>query len=205
MMTVAITGRSGVGKSTVTAQFIRAGIPVVDADQVARDVLAKGSDCLPKLQEIFGNDICKDGTLDRRLLADRAFATAEGTKALTEITHPEIIRRICIAKQAAQNAGVALFAIDGAVILGTPCEAECDCVVVVTAPYAQSVARIAKRDGIAPEMAMRRLDAQMSEADFRTRADYIIENNSDVASLICATQDTIQHLWRAADVTKVPE
>ncbi len=204
MMTVAITGRSGVGKSTVTEQFVQAGICVVDADQVARDVLAVGSACLPKLQAIFGEDICKGEILNRKLLADRAFASPEGTKALTDITHPEIIRRICAQKQQAQLAGARLFAIDGAVILGTPCEAECDRFVVVCAPYAQSVARIAARDGISAEMAQRRLNAQMPEEILRSRADYVIENDGEIADLLQRTKDTIANLWRDADATKAP-
>ncbi len=204
MITVAITGRSGVGKSTVTAQFTEVGIPVVDADQVARDVLAVGSDCLPKLQVVFGEDVCKDGLLDRRLLADRAFSTPEGTEALTKITHPEIIRRICAAKEEAHKNGAKIFAIDGAVILGTPCEAECDRFVVVTAPYDVSVARIIARDGIAPEMAKRRLNAQISEETLRAHADYIIENDGDTAALTQQIKNTITNLWRDADATKAP-
>ncbi len=204
MITVAITGRSGVGKSTVTARFISAGIPVVDADAVAREVLATGSACLPKLQAVFGEDICKDGMLDRRLLADRAFATPEGTQALNSITHPEIIARISAAKQAAAQAGAGLFAVDGAVILGTPCAQLCDCFVVVTAPFAVSVARIAARDGIDPAMAQRRLNAQMLEETLRAHADFIIENDSDVATLCQRTEDTIAHLRRKADATKAP-
>lgn len=204
MITVAITGRSGVGKSTVTAQFTKVGISVVDADRVARDVLAVGSDCLPKLQVAFGEDICKDGILDRKLLADRAFSTPEGTKILTKITHPEIIRRICTAKEKARMNGAKIFAIDGAVVLGTPCEAECDRFVVVTAPYNVSVARIVARDGIAPEMAQRRLNAQISEETLRAHADYVIENDGDTAALMRQIENTITNLWRDADATKAP-
>ncbi len=204
MMTVAITGRSGTGKSTVTARFREAGIPVVDADQISRDILKKGSTCLPKLQAVFGWDVCKDGLLDRRLLADRAFATPEGTKALTEITHPEIIARICAAKSAAQTAGATLFAIDGAVIIGTPCEKECDRILVVCAPFAMSVARITKRDGITTEMAERRLNAQISEQVLRTRADYMIENDGEEIALLQKIEETIENLRRDADAKKAP-
>ncbi|MFI3169068.1 MAG: dephospho-CoA kinase [Faecalibacterium sp.] len=204
MITIAITGRSGVGKSTVTTQFTKAGIPVVDADQVARDVLAAGSDCLPKLQVVFGENICKDGVLDRRLLADRAFSTPEGTELLTKITHPEIIRRICAAKEAAHKCGAKIFAIDGAVILGTPCEAECDRFVVVTAPFDVSVARIVARDGITQKMAQRRLNAQIPEELLCARADYIIENDGDTAALVQQIENTIINLWRDADATKAP-
>ena len=79
MITLGITGRSGCGKSTVTAVFAAHGVPLADADQLSREILLPGSPLLPQLAARFGGDILKpDGTLDRRLLADRAFATPEG-------------------------------------------------------------------------------------------------------------------------------
>ena len=120
MIALGITGRSGCGKSTVTAVFSAHGVPLADADQISREILRPGSPLLPRLAQRFGADILKaDGTLDRRLLADRAFATPEGKAALDSLTHPEIVRRIRAAKQAAQDAGAPLFVLDGAVIVGT--------------------------------------------------------------------------------------
>lgn len=95
MRTIGITGRSGCGKSQVTA-FLRAqGCFVADADLVARQILMDGSPCIPQLTERFGADILdEEGHLRRRLLADRAFKTAEGTKALSNITHPAIVAEL---------------------------------------------------------------------------------------------------------------
>ena len=184
MMTLGITGRSGCGKSTVTAVFAARGIPLADADQLSREILLPGSPLLPQLAERFGADIIKeDGTLDRRLLADRAFATPEGKAALDALTHPEIVRRIRAAKQAAQQAGAKLFVLDGAVIIGTAAEAECDKLCVVTAPFEVSVERIAARDGISPEMAARRLNAQTPEAVLT--AEDLLEHAVDEPLLLC--------------------
>ena len=164
MICLGITGRSGCGKSTVTSVFSAHGVPLADADQISREILLPGSPLLPKLAQRFGADILKqDGTLDRRLLADRAFATPEGKAALDSLTHPEIVRRIRAAKQAALDAGASLFVLDGAVIVGTAAQAECDRLCVVTAPFETSVARIVARDGISAEMAARRLNAQTPE------------------------------------------
>lgn len=166
MITLGITGRSGCGKSTVTAVFAAHGVPLADADQLSREILLPGSPLLPQLAARFGGDILKpDGTLDRRLLADRAFATPEGKAALDSLTHPAIVARIRAAKQAAQTAGAPLFVLDGAVIVGTAAQAECDRLCVVTAPFETSVARIVARDGISPEMAARRPERPDSGTD----------------------------------------
>ena len=170
MIALGITGRSGCGKSTVTAVFSAHGVPLADADQISREILLPGSPLLPRLAQRFGADILKaDGTLDRRLLADRAFATPEGKAALDSLTHPEIVRRIRAAKQAAQDAGAPLFVLDGAVIVGTAAQAECDCLCVA-------------------EMAARRLNAQTPESTLTAQADYVLRNDSSLAHLQAAAE-----------------
>lgn len=84
MQIIGITGRSGCGKSTLTDSIRAAGFRCVDADQVAREVLLPGSPCIVQLQQEFGADIVDEaGQVRRRLLADRAFATPQGTARLT--------------------------------------------------------------------------------------------------------------------------
>lgn len=179
MKVVGITGRSGCGKSSATDFLREKGYPCIDADLVAREVLLPGSPCIAQLQQVFGADIAdENGTVRRRLLADRAFATPEGTAALTDITQPEILRRIDAALDEARRGGADLAFVDGAVIVGTPFEARCDALILVTAPYETSVARICARDGIAPEMARRRLDAQTPLETLRAAATAELVNDS---------------------------
>ena len=178
MKIIGITGRSGCGKSSATNCLREQGYPCIDADLVAREVLLPGSACIPQLQALFGADIADEhGQVRRRLLADRAFATPEGTAALTGVTQPEILRRIDAALAKAEAAGAKLAFVDGAVIVGTPFEAKCDALLLVTAPYDTSVARICARDGIAPEMARRRLDAQTPLETLRAAATAELVND----------------------------
>ena len=182
MITLGITGRSGCGKSTVTAVFAAHGVPLADADQLSREILLPGSPLLPQLAARFGGDILHpDGTLDRRLLADRAFATPEGKAALDSLTHPAIVARIRAAKCAAQ--------------------AECDRLCVVTAPFETSVARIVARDGISPEMAARRLNAQTPEETLTAQADYTLRNDAGLEALQAAAARLCERLQAEGGVT----
>ena len=195
MKVVGITGRSGCGKSSATNFLREQGYPCIDADLVAREVLLPGSPCIVKLQEVFGSDIVEpDGTVRRRLLADRAFATPEGTAALTGITQPEILRRIDCQLCAAAEAGERFAFVDGAVIVGTPFEARCDAIILVSAPYDVSVARICSRDGIAPQMAQRRLDAQTPLDMLRRAAAYELVNDGTQEQLRQKLQLLLQEL-----------
>lgn len=197
MKIIGITGRSGSGKSSATQFLARQGYPCIDADLIAREVLLPGSACLAPLQERFGADILDEqGNLRRRLLADRAFATPEGTRALTQITQPEILRRIEEAlDQARQNEAVLAF-VDGAVIVGTPFEKRCDALILVTTPYEMSVQRICDRDGISPEMARRRLDAQTPLETLRAAATVEIVNDGTQEQLERKVNACIQALGK---------
>lgn len=184
MKIIGITGRSGCGKSSVTKFLAAQGYPCIDADRIARDVLQKGSPCLAILQAHFGADILDEqGDLRRRLLADRAFATPEGTRLLTEVTQPEILRRIETQLQQAEAEGAPFAFVDGAVIVGTPFQARCDRLLLVTTPYETSVQRICARDGIAPAMARRRLDAQTPLETLRAAATEEIVNDGPLSQL----------------------
>lgn len=195
MKIVGITGRSGCGKSSATKFLAQQGYPCIDADQVAREVMLPGSPCLATLQAHFGADILDEtGALRRRLLADRAFATPEGTRLLTELTQPEILRRIEADLQCAQEAGAELAFVDGAVIVGSPFQARCDELVLITAPYEVSVQRICARDGIAPEMARRRLDAQTPLEQLRAAATVEIANDGTPQQLQTRIRELLQTL-----------
>ena len=195
MKVIGITGRSGCGKSSATKFLAGQGYPCIDADLIAREMLLPGSPCISQLQEKFGADIAdENGNVRRRLLADRAFATPAGTRALTAITQPEILHRIETRLQEAEQGGAELAFVDGAVIVGTPFEARCDALVLISAPYDTSVARICARDGIAPEMARRRLDAQTPIETLRAAATREVVNDGTAEQLVEKMHAVLQQL-----------
>lgn len=175
---VAITGRSGSGKSTVSAFYRQHGYPVLDADAVAREVVERGSPVLDELSACFGSDILNsDGTLNRKRLAQKAFCSKKETERLNATTHPAIVK--CILERAKTYAeqGHHICFVDGAVILGSPLEPYCKRWIVVTAPQEQAIARIMRRDAISKEQAQERLSVQTPEEALLRRADYHISNS----------------------------
>ncbi len=109
MITLGITGRSGCGKSTVTAVFAAKGYPAGRCRPVAAKFCCPVRRCCPAGTACSARILpTKTARCDRRLLADRAFATPEGKAALTDITHPEIVRRIGAALDEAARAGAPL-------------------------------------------------------------------------------------------------
>lgn len=94
MRRVGLTGGIGSGKTTVARLLTEAGLPVIDADRIAREIVEPGQPALAELAEEFGQEILRsDGFLNRKKLAERAFATPEATARLNAITHPRIKQR----------------------------------------------------------------------------------------------------------------
>ena len=192
---VALTGRSGCGKSTVSEYYRARGYSVLDCDRAAREVAAPGSACLKQLARAFGPDIVgPDGTLMRHELARRAFSSDQRTRRLTEITHPAIVSLLLQQAQQAFSKGEELVFADGAVIVGQMFEPHCSRIVVVDAPDELCVARIVQRDKISSQAARQRLSAQMSRAQLCGAADYVIENCADRDTLLQQAERVLQAL-----------
>lgn len=193
---VAITGRSGSGKSTVAQFYRERGFWVADADLAARAVLQPGGAVLRQLAECFGDEILlPDGRLDRAQLALRAFADARSTQLLNDTTHPAIARALLLECEACWSAGGhALCFVDGAAIVGQLFEQYCSKVVVVTVSQAQAVKRIMQRDGISRQMAQQRLQAQTPQRALCAAADYVIENNAGLPQLKQQAQEVLERL-----------
>ena len=184
MIKIGLTGPTGAGKSTVAAVFAAAGIPTVDADKAARAVTAPDSPVLQPLCKAFGADIVDpNGTLDRKLLAQRAFSSKEATARLNAITHPEIIRRMQAQLDAFEAAGEKAALIDAPLLFEAGLDSLCDLTVAVLADEEVRLARIMARDGVDREAALRRMAVQPKAAFYLSRANDILYNDGDPAQL----------------------
>ncbi len=181
---VGLTGGIATGKSTVSALLRGLGCVVIDADQLAREVVEPGQPALAAIVEEFGAGVLRpDGTLDRQRLGAIVFADGARRRRLEEITHPAIRRRFLehLERLAADGfAGIVVF--DAPVMIETGSHRLMDRMVVVVADEETQLARLMARDGLAREEALRRVRSQMPVADKARLADYVIDNSGDRAA-----------------------
>jgi dephospho-CoA kinase len=187
MLLLGLTGGIGAGKSTVAELLAVRGAVIVDADQIAREVVEPGGPAYQPLIDRFGSDIVKpDGTLDRAALAARAFPDAESLADLNRITHPAIRDRIAglVAAQAETDRVVIL---DAALLtLGMRGDYGLAGVIVVDTPVGVAVDRLVRLRGLSEADARARIAAQASREERRKMANVVIDNSGSVADLEAA-------------------
>lgn len=172
-----LTGKTGAGKSTVAEKLRDLGFCVIDGDIIARSITEKGKPAITLLANEFGCDIIEDdGSLNRKLLAARAFKDRENTAKLNSITHPIIKAEFEEELKKAESEGFSFAVIDAAALLESSCKDLCEKIIVVTAPEEIRLERILKRDGITKEQALTRMNAQFPDEYYNEKADILIKN-----------------------------
>ena len=178
---VGLTGGIATGKSTVSEILRRLGAAIIDADQLARDVVEPGQPAWKRIVEEFGPGVRHaDGTLDRKTLGAIVFADPERRKRLEALTHPAIRERFLarLDELAAQGfAGIVVF--DAAVMIESGNYKNMDRLVVVVTDEATQAARLRARDGTDDAEGWRKIASQMPLAEKARLADYVIDNSGD--------------------------
>lgn len=171
-----VCGLSGAGKSHVCRILEEKGAVILDTDRIAREITLPGSPVLKTLAENFGRDILHtDGSLNRRLLASRAFGSREKSERLSAITHPEIIKiTLERAKEIIKDGKTAV--IDAPLLFSAGLDKLCDQTIKVFAPEEVRLRRIISRDDVSEEEAKKRMSAQNEEDKLSEKADIIIKN-----------------------------
>ncbi len=182
---VALTGRSGTGKSLASEYLASLGVPTIDGDDVAREVVEKGKPCLKELVKEFSSDILnEDGTLNRKKLADICFPVPQNKRKLDEITHPYIIKRMVEYFDELHEKGGKYCVVEAAALIESGLYAVCDKTIMVTADEDKIIERIMKRDSLDRTQATARIMGQMNEDAVKKISDIIITNNGTKAEFL---------------------
>jgi dephospho-CoA kinase len=190
---VGLTGGIGSGKSAVAAIFAERGATIIDADVLARVVVAPGTDGLREIAAVWPQAIRADGALDRAALARIVFEDPAARERLNAITHPRVRERAAAMEREASG-GIVVHVVP--LLFEGDFWRTCDRTVVVTAPPEVRVARVVARDGVDAEAVERRMAAQIDPTLARARADYAIENDGDLEHLRARSGEVYERLRR---------
>jgi dephospho-CoA kinase len=195
-LVLGVTGGIATGKSTVVKCFVKAGIPVIDADIVAREVVEPGMPGLKEIQKVFGSEMINaDGTLARKKLGKIIFADEQKRGLLNRTLGPfirkEILQQIEIARKTTD-----LVVVDIPLLYETGYESVLDQVAVVYIPESIQLERLMKRDQLTKEEAQQRIDSQLSIEEKRQRADIIFDNQGTIAELESQVQEWLANQER---------
>jgi dephospho-CoA kinase len=190
MLRIGLTGGIGSGKSTVAARFAELGAVLIDADVLAREVVGVGTPGLARVVSRFGPEILRpDGSLDRPKLGERVFGDAAALADLNAIVHPLVAERRAELMAAAGPDAVVVS--DVPLLVETGMAGDFDAVVVVEAPLAVRLARLAAR-GLAEDEARARIARQASDEQRRAVATVVLDNSGDRAAL----ERAVDAAWR---------
>lgn len=179
-----LTGNIGSGKSTVARLLAARGVPVVDADQIAREVVQPGTPALREIAARWPSVVGNDGALDRKALAARVFSDPHERAALNAIVHPRIAEEVVARLRALQDAGHPLAVYEAALIVENGAHQGLDGLVVVTAPQPLQVARLRLREGMSEAEALARIAAQLPSAEKVRQATFVVHNEGAEADLL---------------------
>jgi dephospho-CoA kinase len=184
MLSVALTGNIGAGKTTVADLFKHWGATLIDADQLVRAAQAPGQPVLEKIAARFGGEVLRaNGALDRAVLRAKVLKDPAALADLNRIVHPEVHRRREELLAEARARGDRIVVSDIPLLFESADPAEFDAIVLVDAPEAVRRARLLATRTLPPEEADRLMAVQLPSTPKRARSDYVIENDGDLPAL----------------------
>jgi dephospho-CoA kinase len=196
MLIVGLTGGVASGKSTVSRTLREEGAYLIDADQIARELVQPHTPTWRTLIDTFGEEILeKDGSIHRKKLAALVFSHPEKRERLNQLLHPRIKeetqRRV---KEIGQRDPEAIVVIDAALLVETGAYREMDWLIVVFSTEAQQIERLEKRNGMRPEEARRIITAQMPLEEKLKVADGVIRNEGSIEETRRKAKEVFQEL-----------
>lgn len=200
MRVFGLTGGIASGKTTVAKRFEALGIPVVYADVLARDAVAKGTPGLDAVVAAFGREVLDaNGDLDRKALGARVFGDEDARRRLNAIVHP-VVASLAAARFLEHGArGAKLVCYEVPLLVENGLQDALRPVVVVAASEAVQVERTMQRDGLDEAAARARVRAQLPLEEKLRVADYVIENTGSVERLLERTDAVAEELKRSVE------
>jgi dephospho-CoA kinase len=177
MLKVAITGGAGSGKSTVARLFAELGVPVLDADAVARRAVAPGTPAWQELRRLYGPEyFLANGELDRAKVAARVFADPEEKRRLEAVIHPRVAREIKARLKELEAQGAPLVLVEVPLLFEAGLAGAYDKIIVVDADLSDQVQRLSARDGRGAAEIEGILKAQLPLQEKVKKADFVVDN-----------------------------
>ncbi|OLE21679.1 MAG: dephospho-CoA kinase [Actinobacteria bacterium 13_1_20CM_3_71_11] len=193
-MLVGLTGGIGAGKSVVAARLAERGAVVIDSDRLAREVVAPGTEGLAEVVATFGEDVVREGALDRAALAQRVFADPDARGRLERIIHPRVRARTAeLIKEAPEGAVVVN---DVPLLVEAGLAETFDLVIVVLASEPVRIRRLTGGRGMTEAEARSRIAAQATDEQRRAAADVVLVNDGTLDELRAAVDDVWERLAR---------
>lgn len=203
MYVVAITGGIGSGKTTVANQFAALGIEVVDADLIAREVVAPGTPALAAIVNHFGAEmLTEQGLLDRRALRERIFSDPAAKSWLNALLHP-IIRSEMLRQCAAVSSPYCLLVVP--LLVENRLTELADRVLVIDVDEATQIERTCRRDGVSREQVQAILASQASRTERLAMADDVLDNQSGTTETIRARILALHETYLAFASQQAPQ
>lgn len=190
MLVVALTGGIGAGKSTVAQNFAELGALVIDADQLARMAIERGSDGFAEVLLRFGDEIVLNGDIDRKKLAEIVFSDEAARKDLEKIVHPRVQAIFAEAVEDLDDNDILIYEIP--LLVETEAAAKFDYIITVEADLELRKARLLKK-GLYISQIEKRMAAQATQESREAIADYVIYNDDDEDSLL----RQVENLWES--------
>jgi len=190
MLVVALTGGIGAGKSTVAQNFAELGALVVDADQLARMAIERGSDGFAQVLLRFGDEIILNGDIDRKKLAEIVFSDESARKDLEKIIHPRVQATFAEVVEDLEHDDILIYEIP--ILAETDAAEKFDYIITVEADIELRKARLLKR-GLYISQIEKRMAAQASQESREAIADSVIRNDGDEDSLL----RQVENLWES--------
>ena len=193
-----LTGGVASGKTTVARRFAARGIPVIDADQLAREVVVVGSPALQEIEAELGPDLLDEhGALDRKRLGQRVWSDPSSRERLNRIVHPRVADRFLARVQALTARGEPLCCYDVPLLFERQLQDKLRPVVVVTAEPALQLGRLMARNGLRSEEALARIAAQLPLPEKVAQADYVIDNSGTLEQTELRADQVLDEIRRS--------